>query len=445
MVAVSPMVIALIAVMLALPSAASMADNPTVAAGPMVGYADMRQVRLWLQTTAPAQVAIRYADTSDTTRWYWTQAVETSLRTACVAHVIADSVEPGVIYRYDVYLDGRRVERPYPLLFRTPPLWQWRTDPPAFRIALGSCAYINESAYDRPGKPYGGDYHIFRAIAATRPDVMLWLGDNVYFREPDWGSWTGMVRRYSHDRATAELQPLLASCSNIAIWDDHDYGPNDSDRGFVGKHNARRAFELFWANPPAAFETEGITTAFSWGDCDFFLLDDRWWRSPNRRKTGERTILGAEQFEWLVDNLAASNATFKFVCIGGQVLNPVARFETMATYPDERRRLIEAIRKEGIKNVVFVTGDRHHTELMQYAEGDSLVLYELTVSPLTSSANTAAASEPNSLRMDGTLVTERNFATIDVEGPRRERRLRIRVYRSDGSIVWERTIPVQQR
>ncbi|MDW8075679.1 MAG: alkaline phosphatase D family protein [Bacteroidota bacterium] len=413
-----------------------------IAAGPMVGFADMREVHLWVQTTSACRVTIRYADTAQPTRWFWTLEKTTRKEEAFTARLVADSVEPGKVYRYQVYLNGQVVERPYPLLFRTPPLWQWRSDPPPFRFALGSCAYINDPPYDRPGKPYGGDYHIFRSIAAQQPVLFLWLGDNVYLREPDWNTWTGILHRYSHDRAIEELQPLLGACSNIAIWDDHDYGPNDSDRGFWNKEQTRRAFDLFWANPPSALQG-GITTKFSWGDCDFFLLDDRWWRSPNNRKSGERTILGQEQFRWLIDNLVSSTATFKFVCIGGQVLNPVARYENYATYPEERRRLIEAIRQEGIRNVIFLTGDRHHTELTRYAEGDSLVLYDLTVSPLTSGPNTNAAAEPNTLRVEGTIVTERNFATIDVEGPARNRRLRIRVFDSNGVLKWERIIEAQ--
>ena len=34
-------------------------------------------------------------------------------------------------------------------------------DPPDLKIALGSCAFINEEKYDRPGDPYGGNYEIF--------------------------------------------------------------------------------------------------------------------------------------------------------------------------------------------------------------------------------------------------------------------------------------------
>lgn len=417
----------------------------SINAGPMVGFADMREVHVWVQTTATARVALRYADTSEPTRWYWTQQQTTKRDDAYTARLVADSVQSGRVYRYQLYLDGRPVGRPYPLLFRTPPLWQWRTSPPTVRFALGSCAYINDPPYDRPGKPYGGAYEIFRAIAATQPSFFLWLGDNVYLREPDWNTWTGIVHRYTHDRALTELQPILGACSNLAIWDDHDYGPNDADRSFWNKHQTRRAFDLFWANPPAAFPDGGITTKFSWSDCDFFLLDDRWWRSPNNRKTGERTYLGEQQLQWLIDNLVYSTATFKFVCVGGQVLNPVARFENYATYPDERMRLIEAIRREGIRNVIFLTGDRHHTELSRYTEGDSLVLYDLTVSPLTSSPNIHASTELNTNRIEGTLVMERNFALIDVEGPATDRQLRIRVFGADGSLKWERIIPAIPR
>jgi alkaline phosphatase D len=71
------------------------------------------------------------------------------------------------------------------LQFRTPPLWQWRTDPPDFTLLTGSCAYINEEAYDRPGKPYGDGYSIFETMAQMRPDLTLWMGDNLYFHEAD--------------------------------------------------------------------------------------------------------------------------------------------------------------------------------------------------------------------------------------------------------------------
>ena len=74
-------------------------------------------------------------------------------------------------------------------------------------------------------------------------------------------------------------------------WDDHDYGPNDGDRGYTLKAYTKQAFSLFWGNPQP-YDAEGNYTTFQWGDVQIFLLDNRTFRSPNKSKTGKRTILG---------------------------------------------------------------------------------------------------------------------------------------------------------
>ncbi|MFN2420601.1 MAG: hypothetical protein ABR527_04400 [Gemmatimonadota bacterium] len=109
--------------------------SATIRAGPMVGHGDMREVALWVQTTEPAEIVFRYRDTTRPERTYRTAPVTTWAETAFIARAIADSVEPGRRYSYEVWLNGRAVERPYPLAFQTPPLWRWRTDPPALRVA----------------------------------------------------------------------------------------------------------------------------------------------------------------------------------------------------------------------------------------------------------------------------------------------------------------------
>jgi phosphodiesterase/alkaline phosphatase D-like protein len=63
--------------------------------------------------------------------------------------------------------------------------------PRDFRVAFGSCAYVNDPPFDRssrPSGPYGGGYAIFDSIARMKPDMMLWLGDNIYLRDADVGS-----------------------------------------------------------------------------------------------------------------------------------------------------------------------------------------------------------------------------------------------------------------
>ena len=428
---------------LALPGPLFSQESP-LRAGPMVGYAEMREVLLWAQTAAPARVRFRYWEEGRPARAWTTAETVTEAATAFVARAIADSVQPGRRYRYEILVDGEPVPRPYPLGFQSRTLWHWRTDPPPFRLALGSCFYVNEPEYDRPGEPYGSDYGILASILGQRPDAMLWLGDDVYLREADWNTRTGILHRYGHTRALPELQPLLGSVHHYATWDDHDYGPNNSDRSFAGKALSREAFELFWGNPPFTVAgLGGVTNTFEWSDVQVFLLDDRWDRSPNRRReTGDRDYLGERQFEWLIDALAASRATFKIVAVGGQVLNPLQTSENYANYGEERARLLEEIEREGIEGVLFVSGDRHFTELTRLDRPGTYPLYDLTVSPLTAGA--VDRVEDNPARVEGTLVNRHNFAIIEFIGPREDRSLRITVHDSGGRGLWSRDIPASE-
>lgn len=401
----------------------------------------MREVCFWVQTRQSATVRIAYWDTAFPAHQWWTDSVRTTPQTGYTAHLRATGLLPGRVYGYRLYLNGEPVSFPYPLRFRTPPLWNGRTNPPTLRVAAGSCAFITDSLTDPPGRPYGGEYHIFESIARLEPDLMLWLGDNVYFRQTDWDSRTGMIARYTHDRALPALQRLLSTVHHYAIWDDHDYGPNDSDRSFLYKDTAREVFQLFWCNPTYGVGNGGITTAFSWGDVDFFLLDNRSWRTPNRLRSERRTLLGEAQRRWLRDALVSSRATWKIIVLGGQLLNPVPAFETYANCaPEEREELLRMLQQEQIPGVLILSGDRHFTELSRLERPGLYPLYELTVSPLTSSPFADAVREHNPLRLPGTLVTERNFALLEFTGPLEDRILHIRVYNSAGHLLWERTL-----
>lgn len=152
-------------------------------------------------------------------------------------------------------------------------------------------------------------------------------------------------------------------------------------------------------------------------------------------------MLGGEQIRWLVDALVASDATFKLVALGGQFLNPYAAFETYAgRFPAERERILERLRQEDVPGVVFLSGDRHFTELTRLERPESYPLYDLTVSPLTSSPHAEGDEEPNHLRVPGTAVTERNYAVLRFSGPREERRMTVSVRDVDGEEIWSRTI-----
>lgn len=408
--------------------------------GPMVGYSAMTEVLLWVQTKSAAKVQIAYWDQKNPGREYLTDAKITSKTDAFTAKLIADQVQPGKHYGYELRINDQPCKFSYPTTFQSQALWQWRSDAPDFTLALGSCAYVNEEQYDRPGNPYGGEYQIFNSIQRLRPDVMVWLGDNTYLREADWFSWTGILHRYTHTRSLPELQPLLASTHHYAIWDDHDYGPDNSDRSFILKDLTLQAFQLFWGNLNYGINGKpGITSFFQFNDIDFFLLDDRYYRSPDKRVTGDREMLGKEQLEWLIDGLVNSQAPFKMVAVGSQVLNPVPAEEAyIHFFPEERAYLLKRIEEEHIKNVIFITGDRHFTELNQYTNASGNVVYDLTVSPFTSGV--VQNAETNPFRVEGTLVKARNFGMLEFKGPKAARTLTMRIFDANGKEQWNRSI-----
>ena len=450
--------------------------------GPMLGYSTMKEVLIWVQSDGPASVQIRYWEEGRPETARLTDPVETEKETSYIAHCIADQVSWSKRYSYLVLVDGEEAvpqfregyERagPIPLSFQTQPRWRHAKaanfSPPDFRVAAGSCAYLNEEGYNwEEGQPYGGDHQIFESIYEKEPDLMLWLGDNIYLREADWNSRTGIHHRYDHFRSLPELRPLFASVHHLAIWDDHDYGPNDAGYEFWNKEASLVAFKLYWGNPSYGFaEMSGTMTFFNWGDVNFYFLDNRYYRvtaaSDPQRFGHLKSHHGKKQVDWLVDTMAyqqgeddfAYPASFNIVLTGSQVLNDRSGRNGYRNYRKEWQYLIDRIMDAGIDGVIFLTGDVHYTELSREVRtgggrsevpgqageaGADYVFHDLTVSPLTSSVNTR--KRPNSHRveifpdLDTHTIRQRNFAILDFKGPKEDRRMEIRIFDSDGNLL----------
>lgn len=404
-----------------------------VKSGPMLGPVTLRNASIWLQTDAKADVKLEYREKDSKKDYRATELISTKSEDAFTATFSLGDLVPGTAYEYRVIIDGKKIEARYPLEFKTQAHWQFRSDPPDFSFIAGSCFYVNDVEFDRPGKPYGGEYEILNHMLAKKPDLMLWLGDNTYFREGDFESRSGLYYRQSHTRALPELQPFLASTAHYAIWDDHDYGPNDSDWTYPLKHHALDAFKDFWPSESyGAGHTEGVTSSFVWNDCHFIMLDNRWYRTVD---TMYGTILGEQQRYWLKETLLQSKAPFKFVAVGGQFLSDFAGFENFANYRAEREEIIQFIDEYKIKGVVFLTGDRHHSEITKLITPNGITIHDVTSSPLTSGPYDHS-KEPNTLRVPGSIFGERNFARFEVKGPRKKRKLDITFYSTAGKKLY---------
>lgn len=415
--------------------------------GPMLGYVEMTEAKIWVQTKAPAKVKVEYSSPDNPSEKFVSNEVSTVKDNAYTTHLILDKIRPGKKYNYKVLINNQPLKFNYETAFTAKKLWQWREDAPDFTVAVGSCAYMNEPEVDRPGTPYGSNFEIFTSIGNKKPDIMLWGGDNIYLREADWDSKTGIYHRYTMTRSQKELQPLMANAQNFAIWDDHDFGPNDADRSYYFKYQTLQAFKDFWANKSYGNnpdQNNGNFSTFNWGDAEFFLLDDRFHKSPNDRKTGERTVLGKEQLEWFIDAVSTSKFPFKIVVIGGQFINSAAKFENYATYPEERQYILDELEKNNVKGVVFLSGDRHFSELSGLKRPGKYTIYDWTVSPLTSGVATSALKETNENRVEGSLFMQHNFGILKFSGNKDNRALKLELFDKDGKTLWNKVITLKE-
>jgi alkaline phosphatase D len=303
---------------------------------------------------------------------------------------------------------------------------------------------MNQPPFDRPGKPYGGDSSIFETMAKENSSFMLWLGDNWYTREVDYSSTWGLWERAHYDRSQPILQALLRKMSHYAIWDDHDFGPNDMGKEFVLKEDSRNVFSSFWANPSYGEGGKGIYSKISYSDVDFFLLDDRTWRSSDNlsdssdgKPNPEKKMFGAQQLDWLKNALAGSAATFKIIVTGSQVLNPVSPFDCFRKFPSEYLELMNFLKREKVSGVIFLTGDRHHSEVIRINGLTDYPLYDVTVSPLTSGTHVfGAAEKDNPYRVLG-IDQKQNYARISISGKQKERKLNIEFLGVKGEKIGE--------
>ncbi len=419
-------------------------------AGPMAGYVELRTARIWVEVAPKVNhVVIRWWKDGTDTNGGGQQTYTGTLRDDFnPATFMLSGLAPGTKYRYKIsaFNTLKKEEEKIEGSFTTQSLWQWRKPAPDFSFLTGSCAYFNQPEYDRPGKPYGGDSSIFLTMAKQPADFMLWLGDNWYTREADYMSTWGLRYRAHHDRSLPVLQPLLKAMSHYAIWDDHDFGPNDYGASYIYTSEGRDYFADYWPNPSFGKDGKGIYTQFNYNDVAFFLLDDRTWRSADDVKDSldgkpnpNKHMLGAEQMAWLKDALLMQKyAPFKIIVNGSQVLNPLSPFDCMRHFGNEWRELMDFIAEYDINGVVFLTGDRHHSEIIRMERPSKYPLYDVTVSPFTSSpAKPANEEEHMPQRVPGSLIVAQNFGLVSVSGPKGARVLKVQFKDVAGSLKSE--------
>jgi len=401
----------------------------------MQGHTTHNQTNIWLlcknarqaemQLFLPEQenIAISQIIKPDTTNTLWGHAP---------VQLQFEGLLPDTTYRYRLLLNQKEVKTGTLRTLKPP----GTSD---FSFIAGSCAWMPLSFWEdiQPGVTNA----TYRNAAKSNADFMIWLGDDLYFRSGDWKSYNAMFARYITMRSFKPLHPLLQAMPQYAIWDDHDFGPDNSNSANnPAKDWALQLFKLFWANPAYGTpQTPGVFYNFSYQDAEFFLLDDRYNKEmPHQHTHG--SMFGTEQWNWLAEQLQNSTATFKFVVCGVQMLIEKSSAEGLKEFPQEQQRFLDMLEEHRIKGVILLSGDRHFAELYRLQRPNSYDLYEVTTSPLSAITTGILLGNKGSQRaVPKTKWRKPNFARFTITGSANNRICTVYLCNKRGKTVWQKS------
>jgi len=282
-------------------------------------------------------------------------------------------------------------------------------------IGFGSCMDQN---YPQP---------VWESLNQENLDLFIALGDIVYASTP---KDKPISKAYLKQIENQTLNRFRNRVPWIGVWDDHDFGINDGGGDHQELKEARDHLFAFLPNsskvtPP---NQKGIYHSIMIGNkpktLQVILLDTRTYRSPltpsNSENPFERykptqdqnsTILGEEQWRWLETEFQKP-ANFRILVSSIQVLPEQHGFEKWANFPHERKRLLNLIEKNKLKNLVILSGDRHFSEMSQIKLNKKHTLLEITSSSLNKSSQ--LVNEINKLRV-GTPYFESNYGILNID------------------------------
>lgn len=211
--------------------------------------------------------------------------------------------------------------------------------------------------------------NIWRALGAKKPDILFLTGDAVYADKPPSGEKISADPRqlwetFCLSRRTLELYRLPRLIPTYAIWDDHDFGANNSGKEFPYIEESQINFHQFFPQDSHFCHNlesgPGISKKLSLGKQNFFLMDSRSFREA---KGSENSYAhwGQEQHKWCMSRF--EEAPFNWLINGNQFFTSHSLKETFAgNHPNHLKKLLQDMQIMSSK-AIFVSGDVHYSEL----------------------------------------------------------------------------------
>jgi alkaline phosphatase D len=225
---------------------------------------------------------------------------------------------------------------------------QFRTflskQPYSFHFALASCANTSSSS------------PVFDSISKSKPLFYLNTGDLFYGDIAE--NNISLYREAFKKVFTSSTQSILyKSTAFVYTWDDHDYGPNNSDGSSVSKPAALANYKNQIPSYPLS-NSDAIYHSFIVGRVKFIVSDLRSQKQPTLGK-----LMGDTQLSWFKNEvLDAQNkdlmiawvSSIPYISDGGNDAS-----DNWAAFTSERTEIADFFKENKIKNIFILSGDAH--------------------------------------------------------------------------------------
>jgi alkaline phosphatase D len=392
---------------LVLLAAATAGCAQTIVRGPIVSAVTDSSARIIVQLDGPASISIECSEHEDFSAPLFRSSIGNAL--AIDRYFVTLEVQglaPSTKYVLRSVINAVTHSLTPSRSFRTYPK---RGNDVPFTFLFGSC-----SRYDSTTRPSG----VFKLMQQDDPLLFLHIGDwdypdyevSQYFTDHD----STIAKAYERKYLTGGgLDTLLMNCPVDYVYDDHDYIGNNSDGTWRTRDNAVAGYRKYFPHYELPNPTGGIWHKFSAGNVDVFMLDLRSARSIDTNayqfkdsayvweaKPGQSMLRGIvkgneDQLAWFLRELKASTARWKFI-MSSVNWNPSVRkqlplalaqanatknsstlrtlSDTWLGFTEEQDSIIAYIKREGIANIIFCSGDVH-TAMMD--DGTNAVFPEI--------------------------------------------------------------------
>lgn len=276
------------------------------------------------------------------------------------------------------------------------------------------------------------DPELWSSLTRLEPSMLLLLGDNIYMGDPHYGDVAAIRELYRRNFGVGAAAAFLKAIPTFAVWDDHDFGPNNADSTFPLKSASLEAFRAQWPNRPSPAGLEdGIAFRIPTAISDILMTDNRTYRVDGGAEE-QRSYFGEAQLAWIESELANSKKPVVIIASGNSLISEGGKKDGLSMVPHERERFFRAVEKSAAE-VVVLSGDLHYAQILKGKIGEK-VIYEIVSSPLTARLRDKIHGRPEPLRQS-LFIDDKNFGFLEIKPKESKFSIAAKIYTRTGREV----------